>query len=84
MAPLCLYEYFARVVSRDLTHVVWARLIKAEALTKLFMFEEAINLILALHRAENLPNFIDEKSKNFVNFKPVVFVFTWVKKDYIY
>lgn len=35
------------------------------------MFSEAIDLLVSLQRAERLPHFIDDKTKNYVNFKQV-------------
>lgn len=65
MPLLVLYEYFAKMLSRDIRHTVLARLIKTEALIKLNMFKEAISIIFLIQRADNLPNFIDDKAKNF-------------------
>lgn len=67
MPALALYEYFAKMLCRDLSHTVFARLIKIEALTKLNIFKEAISILYSVHRGDNLPHFIDEKCKNFSN-----------------
>ena len=75
LPALALYDYFARTVSRDLGHCVFARLIKVEALAKLSFFGEAMDLLVSLQRGENLPHFIDDKSKNLVYFKNVHFEF---------
>lgn len=65
MPSLVLYEYFAKMLCRDLLHTVLARLIKVEALTKMNMFKEAISLIYMVQKGESLPHFIDDKGKNF-------------------
>ena len=48
-------------MARDLTHTIFARLIKAELLVKMNLFNEAIQLIKSLHRGEKLPHHIDDK-----------------------
>ncbi len=58
---IALYEYFARTLTRDLTHTVLAKILKIEALIKLKMFSNAILLINQLHRGDHLPHFIDDK-----------------------
>jgi hypothetical protein len=63
MPSITLYEYFAKMLSRDLAHTVFARLIKTEALIKLNLFSEAISLLNSLAKGERLPHLIDEKSK---------------------
>ena len=63
MPSITLYEYFAKMLSRDLTHTVFSRLIKAEALIKLNLFSEAISLLSSLAKGERLPHLIDDKSK---------------------
>lgn len=65
MPTLALYEYFAKTLSRDLTHTVFARMIKIEALTKLNFFTEAIAMLNSIHKGEKLPHFIDDKNKNY-------------------
>jgi hypothetical protein len=64
MPALALYEYFARSLSRDLAHTVFARLIKAEALVKLNMFGQAIGLLESVFKAERLPTLLEDKVKN--------------------
>ena len=63
MPAITLYEYFAKVFCRDLTHTLFARLIKVEALTKLNLFSEAFSLLTSIQKAERLPHFIDDKYK---------------------
>jgi len=58
---IALYEYFARTLTRDLTHTVLARILKIEALIKLKMFSNAFLLLNQLHRGNHLPHFIDDK-----------------------
>lgn len=53
------------MLSRDMTHTVLSRLIKIEALTKLNFFSEAIQMLVSLQRGERLPNFIDDRPKNY-------------------
>ena len=64
LPAISLYEFFSRTVARDLTHTVFARLIKIEALIKLNLFSEAIILINRLNRGEQLPHYIDDKYVN--------------------
>ena len=63
MPAMTLYEYFSKMLTRDLTHTIFSRLIKAEALVKLNLFSEAISLLNSLQKGERLPHFIDDKSK---------------------
>ena len=72
MPSLVLYEYFAKMLSRDLTHTVFARLIKVEALIKLNLFSEAISLLSSLAKGERLPHLIDDKSKVIAGNKYVI------------
>lgn len=65
MPSLVLYEYIAKILCRDISHTILARLIKIEALTKLNMFKEAISIIFSLQKAESVAYFFDEKGKNF-------------------
>ncbi|CAF0895749.1 unnamed protein product [Brachionus calyciflorus] len=65
MPAIVLYEYFAKMLCRDLTHTVFARLIKVEALTKLNMFKEAISIFYSIHKGDSLPHYIDDRGKNF-------------------
>ncbi|RNA01418.1 cilia- and flagella-associated 54-like [Brachionus plicatilis] len=65
MPSVVLYEYFAKMLCRDLSHTILARLIKIEALTKLHMFTEAISILFSIQKGENLPHYIDDKGKNF-------------------
>lgn len=61
MPSVTLYEYFARTLARDITHTIFARLIKAEMLLRLNMFNECIGLLRCLHKADRLPHHIDDK-----------------------
>lgn len=61
LPAVSLYEFFSRTVARDLTHTVFARLIKVEALVKLNLFTDAIILLNRLNRGEQLPHYIDDK-----------------------
>lgn len=79
MPSIVLYDYFARNLARDLTHALYARLVKIEALVKLSLFEEAINMLITVQRGEHLPHFIDDKCKTYSssNVKHVKFLFTF-------
>ena len=63
MPSITLYEYFSKMLTRDLTHTVFSRLIKAEALIKLNLFSEAMSLLVSLQKGDRLPHFVDDKSK---------------------
>ena len=67
LPTVSLLEYFARSIARDLTHSVFARLIKIEALVKLNMFHEAIILLNRFNRGEKLPHAIDNSYVNVPN-----------------
>lgn len=63
MPVIVLYEYFARTLSRDLTHSSLARLIKIESLIKLNLFGQAISLLELFQKGDRLANLFEEKSK---------------------
>ena len=67
LPSVSLYEYLACTISRDLTHTLFARLIKMEALTKLNMFNEAFVIMHRLLKGYQLPQPTDDTFKRFPN-----------------
>ena len=66
MPALNLYEYFARNMTRNISHTVFARLLKIEALIILNKYTEAITLIQRIQRGERLPILVNENLKSFL------------------
>ncbi len=84
LPSLTLYEYFSRKVARDLTHTVFSRLIKIEALIKLNMFSEAIILLNRLNNGDQFPHSIDDSYRKYNEEKIKYFEFVWDSSKPIY
>ena len=67
LPAVSLYEHLACTYARDLTHTIFARLIKMEALTKLNMFNEAFVIMHGLLNGSQLPQSTDHTFKRFPN-----------------
>lgn len=62
-----LYEYFSRIIARDVQHTLQARLLKAETLTYINSYNEAMIILQRIKKGERLPHLIDEKYKYIQN-----------------
>jgi len=84
LPAVSIYEYFARTISRDLIHTLFARIIKCEVLVKLNMFKEAIILLNKIFRGERLPHNINSGFKRFAEDKPRFTEFVWDASKPVY